>query len=155
MGRTWFNYLFWLPFKLKKAELLICSRYVDADPRRYSYKIILQNYAVNLYKGSLQDRSLINSMHAPSTTPRIALSCFHLLKCKILLQVFWTPQWYFVTYATRSIKLEHLKSQKKVLKSLNENFEKPQALEDETKLHSKKFELPIAYLKSYLKICLY
>ena len=54
---------------------------------------------------SLQGRSLINSMHAPSTTPLIALPCFHLLNCKRLLQVVWIPQWYFVTYATRSINI--------------------------------------------------
>ena len=48
--------------------------------------------------------SLINSMHAPSTTPLIVLP-FHLLNCKRLLQVVWIPQWYFVTYATRSINI--------------------------------------------------
>ena len=58
-------------------------------------------------KGSLQGRSLINSMHTPSTsaTPLIALPCFHLLNCERLLQVAWIPQWYFVTYATRSINI--------------------------------------------------
>ena len=54
---------------------------------------------------SLQGRSLINSMHAPSTTPIIALPCFHLLNCKGLLQVVSIPQWYFATYATRSINI--------------------------------------------------
>ena len=54
---------------------------------------------------SLQGSFLINLMHAPSTTPLIALPCFHLLNCKRLLQVVWIPQWYFVTYVTRSINI--------------------------------------------------
>ena len=44
-------------------------------------------------------------MDAPSTTPLIALSCSHFLNCKRLLEVVWIPQWYFVTYATRSINI--------------------------------------------------
>ena len=51
---------------------------------------------------SLQGRSFINSLHAPSTTPLIALPCFHLLNCKRLLQVVGT-------YATRSINIEAFK----------------------------------------------
>ena len=54
---------------------------------------------------SLRGRSPINSMHAHSTTPLIALPCFHLLNCKTLLEVVWIPQWYFVTYATRIINI--------------------------------------------------
>ena len=54
---------------------------------------------------SLQWRSLINSMHARSTSPLTALPYFHLLNCKMLLQVAWAPQWYFVTYATRNISI--------------------------------------------------
>ena len=67
-------------------------------------------------RGSLQERSLINSMHAPSTTPLIALPCFHLLNCKRLLQVVWIPQWYFVTYATRSINIGTFKMFKQSFK---------------------------------------
>ena len=67
-------------------------------------------------RGSLQGRSLINSMHAPSTTPLIALPCFHLLNCKRLLQVVWIPQWYFVTYATRSINIGTFKMFKQSFK---------------------------------------
>ena len=67
------------------------SRYVDTDSQRYSCKSMLQNYAANLHKGSLQGRSLISWMHGPSTTPRIALPCFHLRNCKRLLQVVWIP----------------------------------------------------------------
>ena len=67
-------------------------------------------------RGSLQGRSLINSVHAPSTTPLIALPCFHLLNCKRLLQVVWIPQWYFVTYATRSINIGTFKMLKQGFK---------------------------------------
>ena len=67
-------------------------------------------------RGSLQGCSLINSMHAPSTTPLIALPCFHLLNCKRLLQVVWIPQWYFVTYATRSINIGTFKMFKQSFK---------------------------------------
>ena len=56
-------------------------------------------------RGSLQGRSLINSMHALSTTLLIALPCFHLLNCKRSLQVVWILQWCFVTYATRTINI--------------------------------------------------
>ena len=65
---------------------------------------------------ALQGPSLINSMHAPSTTPLIALPCFHLLNCKRLLQVFWIPQWYFVTYATGRINTGAFKMLKQVFK---------------------------------------
>ena len=51
LGRTWFDWLFSLPFKLTNTEVLICSRYIDADSQRYSYKNMLQNYAANLHKG--------------------------------------------------------------------------------------------------------
>ena len=56
-------------------------------------------------KGSMQGRSFINSMYAPSTTPLIAQPCFHLLSRKRLLQVVWIPQWYCVIYATRIINI--------------------------------------------------
>ena len=65
---------------------------------------------------SVPRRSLINSMYAPSTTPLIALPCFHLLNCKRLLQVVWIPQWYFVTYATRSINIGTFKMLKQSFK---------------------------------------
>ena len=55
--------------------------------------------------GFLQGRSLINSMHAPSITPLIALPCFYLLNCKRLSQIILIPHWFFVTYATRSINI--------------------------------------------------
>ena len=67
-------------------------------------------------RGSLQGRSLINSMHVPSTTPLIAQPCFHLLNCKRLLQAVWIPQWYFVTYATRSINIGTFKMFKQSFK---------------------------------------
>ena len=60
-------------------------------------------------KGSLQGLFFVNSMHVPSTTPLIALTCFHLLNCKRLLQVVWIPPWYFVTYAVRSINIGTIK----------------------------------------------
>ena len=59
---------------------------------------------------------LINSMHAPSPTLLIELSCFHLLNCKRLLQFVWIPQWYFVTYATRSINIGTFKMFKQSFK---------------------------------------
>ena len=69
-----------------------------------------------IYKrGSLQGRSLINSMHAPSTTSLIALPCFHLLNCKRLLQV-WIDQLYFVTYAARNVNIGTFKMFKQSLK---------------------------------------
>ena len=46
------------------------------------------------------------------------------------------------------LTLEHLKCLNKVLKTLNQKFWNLQALEDETKLYSKNFGIPIAYLKS-------
>ena len=116
MGGTWFNSLFSLPFKLTKTEVLMCSRYVDADFQRYSYKNMLQKYPANLHKGFPAECSLINSMHASSTTPLIGLTCFHLLNCKWLLQVVWIPQWYFVTYATRSINIGTFKMFKQSFK---------------------------------------
>ena len=76
-------------------------------------------------RGSLQGRSLINSMHAPSTTPLIAQPCFHLLNCKRLLQVVWIPQWYFVTYATRSINIGTFKMLKQGFKII-----KPEVLKN-------------------------
>ena len=76
-------------------------------------------------RGFLQGRSLINSMHAPSITPLIALPCFHLLNCKRLLQVVWIPQWYFVTYATRSINIGTFKMLKQGFKIF-----KPEVLKD-------------------------
>ena len=89
----------------EKHYVLICSRYVDVDSQRYSHKNIFQNYATNLHKGVPAGALPINSMHAHSTTPLIALPCFHLLNCKRLLEVVWIPQWYFVTYATRIINI--------------------------------------------------
>ena len=67
-------------------------------------------------RGSLQGRSLINSMHGPSTAPLTALPCFHLLNFKRLLQIVWIPQWYFVTYATRSINFGTFKMLKQGFK---------------------------------------
>ena len=75
-------------------------------------KTMLQIYT----RGSLQGRSLINSMHAPCTTPLIAQPCFHLVNCKRLLQVVRIPQWYFVTYATRSINIGTFKRFKQSFK---------------------------------------
>ena len=56
-----------------------------------------------------------NSMHVPFTT-LIALPCFNLLNCKKLLQVVWIPQWYFATYATRSINIGTFKMFKQSFK---------------------------------------
>ena len=113
---TWFNSLFSLSFKLTNRQVLICSRHVDADFQSCCYKNMLQNYAANLHKSFPAERSLINSMHASSTTPLIALACFHLLNSKWLLQVVWIPQWYFVTYATRSINIGTFKMFKQSFK---------------------------------------
>ena len=71
-----------------------------------------------IHARSLQEHSLMNSMHAPSTTPLIALPCFDLLNCKRLLQVVWIPQWYFVTYATRSINIITFKMFKQSFKTV-------------------------------------
>ena len=106
-------------------------------------------------KEYLQGCSLINSMQAPSTTPLIALPCFHLRKFKRLLQIVWIPQWYFVTYATRSINIGTFKMFKQSFKIFKPEVLKPQVLEDETKLYSKNFVIPISYIKSCLKLCLY
>ena len=67
-------------------------------------------------RGFLQGRSLISSLHGTSTTPLIALPCFHLLNCQRLLQIVWIPQWYFVTYATRSINFGTFKMLKQGFK---------------------------------------
>ena len=75
-------------------------------------KSILRIYT----RGPLRGRSLINSMHALSTTPLIALPYFHLFNWKILLQVVWIAQWYFVTYATRSINIGTFKMFKQSFK---------------------------------------
>ena len=115
MGETWFNSVFSLLVKLTKTEVLICSRYVDADSQRYSYKNMLQNYAANLHKG-VPAGAFPHKLNACSfTIPLIALLRFHLLNCKALLQVVWIPQWYFVTYATKSINIGTFKMFNKVL----------------------------------------
>ena len=106
-------------------------------------------------RGFLQGRSLISSLHGTSTTPLIALPCFHLLNCQRLLQIVWIPQWYFVTYATRSINIGTFKMFKQSFKIFKPEVLKPQVLEDETKLYSKNFVIPISYIKSCLKLCLY
>ena len=85
----------------------MCSRYVGADSQRYSYKNMLQKNAGNLHKGVPV---------GAFPTPLIALPCFHLLNCKRLLQVVWIPQWYFVTYATRSINIGTFKMFKQSFK---------------------------------------
>ena len=109
MEGTWFNPLFSLPFKQTKTEVSICSRYVVADPQRCSYKNMLQNCAANLHKG-VPAGAFPQKLNACSfTTPLIALPCFHLLNWKRLLQIVWIPQWYFVTYATRSINIRTFK----------------------------------------------
>ena len=98
MGGIWFNSLLSLPFKLTKTEVLICSRYVDADSQRYSCKNLFQNYAVNSHK-------------------EVTAGAFHLLlNCKRLVQVVWIPWWYFVTYATRSINIGTFKMFKQSFK---------------------------------------
>ena len=74
---------------------------------------------------SLQGRSLINSMHAPSTTPLIALPCFHLLNSKRLFFVVWIPQWFFVTYATRGINIGTFKMFKQGFKNFKPEVLKP------------------------------
>ena len=68
---------------------------------------MLQNYIYSDFTQGGPCRGVSsNSVHASSTTPQIALPCLiHLLNCKRLLQVVWIPQWYFVTYATRSINI--------------------------------------------------
>ena len=101
-------------------------------------------------RGALQKGSLINSMHAPFTTPLIALLCFHLPNCKRLLQIAWILNDTLLHMQPEVLTMEHLKCLKKVLKSLNQKFWKTQVSEDETKLYSKKFLIPIAYLKSCL-----
>ena len=117
MGGTLFNSLFPLPFKLTKTEVLICSRYVDMQTLRGVLVINCSKTMLRIYtRRSLQGRCLINSIHAPSTTQLIALLCFHLLNCKILLQVVWIPRWYFVTYATRSINIGTFKMFKQSFK---------------------------------------
>ena len=152
MGRTWFNSLFSLPFKLTKTEVLICSTYVDADTKRYSYKTWSKTLQGIYTRGSLPGRSLINSMHAPSITPLIALPCFHLLNCKRLLQVVWIPQWYFVTYATKSINIGTFKMFKQSFKFFKPEVLKALSFRRWNETVFQKFLIPIAYLKSCLKI---
>ena len=81
-------------------------------------------------QGSLLGRSLISSLHSPSTTPLITLPHFPLLNCKRILQVEF----------------------------LNDNNFKPEVLKatsfkkEETKLYSKIFVIPSGYLKCCLKM---
>ena len=60
-------------------------------------------------RGSLQGRSLINSMHAPSATPLIALPCFHLLNCKKLLKLFEFLNDTLLHMQPEVLTLEHFK----------------------------------------------
>ena len=103
---------------------------------------------------SLQGRSLINSMHAPSTTPLIALPCFHLLNCKRLLQVVWIPQWYFATYTTRSINIGAFKMLKQGFKIFKPEVLKARSFWRWNKTVFQKF-CDNYFLKPCLKICLY
>ena len=100
---------------MTKTEVLICSRYVDADSERYSHKNIPQNYAANLHKGvpAIAFPHKLNACSSHYTTDCAALFS---LNCKRLLQVVWIPKWYFVTYATRNINNGTFKMFKQVLK---------------------------------------
>ena len=60
--------------------------------------------------------SLQGCSHACSFPLLIVLLCYHLLNCKRLLQFVWIPQWYFVTYATRSINIGTFKMLKQSFK---------------------------------------
>ena len=80
---------------------------------------LIKTFMQRIYtRRSLQGRSLINSMHAPSTTSLIVLPSFHLLYYKRLLQLVWIPQWHFVTCATRSINNGRFKMFKQSFKIL-------------------------------------
>ena len=118
LGGTWFTSLFSLPFKLTKTEVLICSRYVDAGSQRHSYKKMLQNYAANLHKEVPAGAFPHKLNHVPSLHHWLRFLFFTYLTAKDywLLQVVWIPQWYFVTYATRSINIGTFKMFKQSFK---------------------------------------
>ena len=97
-------------------------------------------------RGSLWSRSLINSMHAPSTTSLIALPCFHLLNCKWLLCVVSIHQWYFVTYATRSINIGRFKMLKQGFKIFKPEVLKASSFRRWNEAIFQNFIIPITYL---------
>ena len=81
-------------------------------------RCILKKHAPKLCSQFTQESPYVNSMHAPSNTPMIALLCFHLINCKRLLRAAWIPQWYFGTYATRSFKYWNIWNVKQSFKIL-------------------------------------
>ena len=99
---------------MTKTEVLVSSRYVDADSQSYSHKKMLQYYAANLHKGSLQGRSRINSMHTPSTTPLIAFLVFTYLTAKDCYKLFKFLNDTLLHMQPEVLTLEHLKCLRKV-----------------------------------------
>ena len=57
----------------------------------------------------LQGRSHIKSMHAPSTTPLIALPCFHVRNCKDYYRLFEFLDDTLLHMQPEVLTLEHLK----------------------------------------------
>ena len=74
-------------------------------------------------RGSLQARSLMNLRHVPSTTPLIALPCFHLLNSKYYYRLFEFLNDALLHMQTDALTLEHLKCFKQSFKIV-----KPEAL---------------------------
>ena len=100
----------------------------------------------------LQGRSHMNSMHAPSTTPLIALLCFRVRNCKRLLQVVWISRWYFITYSTRSINLGTFKVLQHSFKIFKTEVLKATSFRRWNETAFQNFAIPVSYLKSCLKM---
>ena len=75
---------------------------------------MLQYYAANLHKESLQGRSLINSMHAPSTAPMIAFLVFTYLTAKDCYKLFKFLNDTLLNMQREVLTLEHLECLRKV-----------------------------------------
>ena len=77
--------------RLTKTEVLMCT-YVDVGSSRYSYKIMLQNFASNLHKripaGAFPHKS--DAFSFLCTTH--CATCFQLHNCKRMFQVACIPQ---------------------------------------------------------------
>ena len=114
MGGIWSNSLFLLPFKLAKREVLICSRYVDADSQRYSCKNLLQIYAANLHKEVTAGvfRHKLNGCSFHCTTDCATLIWLTKLQREFL-------DYTLLHIQPEVLTLEHLKCLNKVSKSLN------------------------------------
>ena len=100
---TWFNCLFSLLFKLTKTEV----RAILIKTCSYTMQRIYT-------RGVLQGRSLINSMHAPSTTPLFAFLVFTYLTVKDYYKLFEFLNDTLLDLLPEVLILEHLNCLNKV-----------------------------------------